>query len=248
MLRGWTFWCECYFNPCSPCGERLARRAARSSPGYFNPRSPCGERLAAQADKHGNTGISIHAPLAESDSARTRCPSISTHFNPRSPCGERLQHFQRDRSHTIFQSTLPLRRATKSWNDWQALAEISIHVPLAGSDGCFLGLLLAADISIHVPLVGSDGKAGRRCTVSTYFNPRSPCGERLDEGGGTTSTESFQSTLPLRGTTRARLFRRATVDFNPRSPCGERRAASGLRGLQAIISIHAPLAGRDLRI
>ena len=33
-------------------------------------------------------------------------------------------------------------------------------------------------ISIHAPRVGSDWKKNWIITVSRYFNPRSPCGER----------------------------------------------------------------------
>ena len=123
---------------------------------------------------------------------------------------------------------------------------ISIHVPLAGSDDKVSNELRDLWISIHVPLVGSDGKAGRRCTVSAYFNPRSPCGER--------PTAQHMAPRPM--------------DFNPRSPCGERQAtrptgtahpqfqstfplrgATGLphgHGLGVDISIHVPLAGSDV--
>ena len=101
----------------------------------------------------------------------------------------------------IFQSTFPLRGATRSGRQ----------------------PVVPHRISIHVPLVGSDGKAGRRCTVSTYFNPRSPCGERQATRPTGTAHPQFQSTLPLRGATgRGRWH-----DFH------------------RIISIHAPLAGND---
>ena len=34
-------------------------------------------------------------------------------------------------------------------------------------------------ISIHAPHAGSDHKAGNNTNKELYFNPRSPCGERL---------------------------------------------------------------------
>ena len=37
-----------YFNPRSPCGERLVLIALSNASINFNPRSPCGERLGAQ--------------------------------------------------------------------------------------------------------------------------------------------------------------------------------------------------------
>ena len=170
-------------------------------------------------------------------------------------------------SSILFQSTLPLRGATRIpkelWDNYRisihvplagsdsfgkrisACRMISIHVPLAGSDDKVSNELRDLWISIHVPLVGSDGKAGRRCTVSTYFNPRSPCGER--------PTAQHMAPRPM--------------DFNPRSPCGERRLAATrpptpkrfqstfpLRGATShsthrhrppAISIHVPLAGSD---
>ena len=58
-----------------------------------------------------------------------------------------------------------------------------------------------------------------------YFNPRAPCGARQTSFDRMASSFKFQSTRPLRG---------ATV-----LPVGVRR-------MLGIISIHAPLAGRDL--
>ena len=55
------------------------------------------------------------------------------------------------------------------------------------------------------------------------FNPRSPCGERLDQSVNCAIDELFQSTLPVRGAT-------ATRNLAPYSKD---------------ISIHAPRAGSD---
>ena len=100
----------------------------------FYPRSPCGERLFIRADAEHREGISIHALLAESDTAATAkiaCYCISIHallaesdnmhiissayilnFYPRSPCGERLKHSGKLQILNRFLSTLSLRRAT----------------------------------------------------------------------------------------------------------------------------------------
>ena len=78
-------------------------------------------------------------------------------FNPRSPYGERPPYYGACGFRVEFQSTLPLRGATR-----KAAAEqcngyhISIHAPLTGSDRAICGQL------IH----------------SVDFNPRSPYGER----------------------------------------------------------------------
>ena len=59
----------------------------------------------------------------------------------------------------------------------------------------------------------------------------------------------FQSTHPLRGATRVTPQGVAIwPDFNPRTPCGVRHIALGYRPRMAGISIHAPLAGCDLRL
>ena len=78
-------------------------------------------------------------------------------FNPHSPCGERLNRCLSN----------------------MELFEISIHTPLAGSDGA--GIPSAGrpfDISIHTPLAGSDSPWRPNAGPLKDFNPHSPCGER----------------------------------------------------------------------
>ena len=81
---------------------------------------------------------------------------IDKNFNPRSPCGERQRRWTQATTARLFQSTLPVRGAT--------LADVVKDYPLV--------------ISIHAPRAGSDRtlRSGRKSR--TYFNPRSPCGER----------------------------------------------------------------------
>ena len=123
--------------------------------------------------------ISIHAPLAGSDVMACSSASTLLDFNPRSPCGERLPWIPFLSLMIRFQSTLPLRGATTpSYRPGKA--------PM---------------ISIHAPLAGSDEKGGEFDGILTYFNPRSPCGERLDNHVRHIKTMQFQSTLPLRGAT-----------------------------------------------
>ena len=124
--------------------------------------------------------ISIHAPLAGSDSCRAAGRSPARHFNPRSPCGERPTSRRRPPRSPRFQSTLPLRGATRLAHPGGARAPISIHAPLAGSDAHPVCLPYDFHISIHAPLAGSD-----------------------QNGSSSSSGNSiFQSTLPLRGATR----------------------------------------------
>ena len=143
------------FNPRSPCGERLLcsshsratwlfqstlplRGATGKTFGLrlalfnFNPRSPCGERHKSLS-RTREKAISIHAPLAGSDNARASVDANNKHFNPRSPCGERPS----EKSKTIifigFQSTLPLRGATKRLNKLFGLDVFQSTLPLRGA-------------------------------------------------------------------------------------------------------------------
>ena len=92
-------------------GSDLPPGRHTSCPGNFNPRSPCGERRPA----------------------RNRTWTTS-YFNPRSPCGERRHRSSWWCCCRRFQSTLPLRGATREQIFLLRMQDISIHAPLAGSD------------------------------------------------------------------------------------------------------------------
>ena len=100
------------------------------------------------------------------------------------------------------------------------------------------------------------------------FNPRPPCGERLQFFDALLVCDVFQSTPPVRGATSSACARLSlSVSFNPRPPCGERleawlkenyepqfqstppvRGATvdlGFNDRGGIVSIHAPRAGSD---
>src|SRR5699024_435127 len=122
-------------------------------------------------------------------------------------------------------------------------------------------------ISIHAPHAGSDILYYKEVSNARYFNPRSPCGERLkipkiDSRGIHFNPRSpcgerhyqllfsvqpfaFQSTLPMRGATHSKNsgINSAYSHFNPRSPCGERHVQVVAMYIPPVISIHAPHAG-----
>ena len=146
--------------------------------------------------------ISIHAPLTGSD------------LNIKSGRIPRPQ----------FQSTLPLRGATRIQPQNTGGSKISIHAPLTGSDplmgrlfhwpnifqstlplrgatGSIFGVSLNKAISIHAPLTGSDRCSAPMVSAMRNFNPRSPYGERHMDDIKLAMLGSFQSTLPLRGAT-----------------------------------------------
>ena len=82
----------------------------------------------------GLLNISIHALLAESDSARSLFSRVLQNFYPRSPCGERRRLPINDSITLQFLSTLSLRRATHAPSHSLYLRNISIHALLAESD------------------------------------------------------------------------------------------------------------------
>ena len=104
---------------------------------YFNPRAPCGARRGAKMDLEDNQ-----------------------YFNPRAPCGARPRLSCSPEAWITFQSTRPLRGATKI--HWAKLCHLWI--------------------SIHAPLAGRDRLAISSVASAAHFNPRAPCGARREYG------------------------------------------------------------------
>ena len=170
---------RCHFNPRSPHGERrkshfFSRFFAKISihaPRTGSDASACslsirarrfqstlparGATVAADVQERGDS-ISIHAPRTGSDCLRCRRAAFRAYFNPRSPHGERQGESRRD-----------------------YLRDISIHAPRTGSDAFPSPDDVDRLISIHAPRTGSDVAAAAVLLARTYFNPRSPHGERL---------------------------------------------------------------------
>ena len=123
---------------------------------YFNPRTPCGVRQRHHHHGRDAHHISIHAPLAGCDQfgyALARALVISIHA-PLAGCD--LVTVFSNQPDAVFQSTHPLRGATRTRRAAHVAVHISIHAPLAGCD--------------------SDSRPGR-CAAGN-FNPRTPCGVR----------------------------------------------------------------------
>ena len=172
------------------------------------------------------------------------------YFNPRSPCGERQARKDIATFAVLFQSTLPVRGATKSLDGVATLVEISIHAPRAGSDRKnHIAVDRRNRFQSTLPVRGATRAVCCWQLSTCYFNPRSPCGERLnvidkirveqvisihapragsDAIGGVVAAIGliFQSTLPVRGATDKYIR----------------------WWLSQQISIHAPRAGSDITI
>ena len=148
--------------------------------------------------------ISIHAPLAGCDSFTklTRYKDFISIHAPLAGCD--MWTRASTTNSRAFQSTHPLRGATFDFDRSRVIADISIHAPLAGCD------------QEAFVLKGAPHD----------FNPRTPCGVRLDSHYNSYSTGGFQSTHPLRGAT----------------------AVGRILNNRLVISIHAPLAGCDFHL
>ena len=192
--------------------------------------------------------ISIHAPLAGRDFTFRPSPPHTAHFNPRAPCGARHIATLDKSEMSIFQSTRPLRGAT-----------------ILSADPA-----PAESISIHAPLAGRDPHARSYLYRHRHFNPRAPCGARLERVLRIARSLPISIHAPLAGrddpaavlrykalkiSIHAPLAGRdvngsgtfsSSSDFNPRAPCGARPLLVPDGHLAPSgISIHAPLAGRD---
>ena len=191
-------------------------------------------------------GISIHAPHAGCDEDLEHILKIVKDFNPRTPCGVRPHLsplFDRERTFqsthpmrgatrgiacgiylpTRFQSTHPMRGATIDEVCSKRILSISIHAPHAGCDPYFSAYATVIFISIHAPHAGCD-----RLTMWTRWD-----------------SSRFQSTHPMRGATLAFVSREAQLRFQSTHPM---RGATHFRFVSFAtgeISIHAPHAGCD---
>ena len=280
-----------HFNPRTPCGVRRenshneiilkifqsthpmrgatgCHRSPNRRPCYFNPRTPCGVRQTGKALTPAEEKISIHAPLAGCDTGAPNFKGgldISIHA-PHAGCDYLLLCLY-------------------------LLYYISIHAPHAGCDTTMDGAKARFIISIHAPHAGCDrlttcSTRSPRRFQSTHpmrgatprghgqacggvdFNPRTPCGVRLNVLMKVLEPILISIHAPhagCDGRRRARLC--AQRDFNPRTPCGVRlngiinainaitfQSTHPMRGAtislfnqmnDASISIHAPHAGCD---
>ena len=170
----------------------------------------------------------------------------------------------------VFQSTHPLRGATRRSTSKLQVSIISIHAPLAGCDKIqATKIRLSRYFNPRTPC----GVRLRPClliSVLGYFNPRTPCGVRrplpprfpqhnrisihaplagcdlLRRAPMSTRTISIHA--PLAGCDFVMILTEAALaDFNPRTPCGVRHAMERERcGGQAFQSTH-PLRGATAR-
>ena len=148
-------------------------------------------------------------------------------FNPRSPDGERRAPEVLRSVHVHISIHAP-RMGSDDLADLilDTISRISIHAPRMGSDAGRGELgVHGFGISIHAPRMGSDSPHWATWAACSYFNPRSPDGERRPSACRTRTASNFNPRSPdgerPAGCRRCRTVRR---NFNPRSPDGERRS------------------------
>ena len=100
-----------------------------------------------------------------------------------------------------FQSTRPMRGATSA--HLHGLTEYGFQStrPMRGATHLAEDFYFVLGVSIHAPHAGRDGRKSSRSSVQSCFNPRAPCGARLEFGKVGIEFQMFQSTRPMRGAT-----------------------------------------------
>ena len=147
-----------------------------------------------------------------------------------------------------FQSTLPARGATRN----QMRANRAINFNPRSPHGerrrpdC-LPARLFSYFNPRSPHGGATQYAGEIRIAGGNFNPRSPHGERPAKESSSNLYKVFQSTLPARGATSVSSGPRPAWTFQSTLPARGATLVMAKRGLDGIISIHAPRTGSDSR-
>ena len=126
---------------------------------------------------------------------------------------------------------------------------ISIHAPRVGSDvGRFVDVPESKVIfQSTLPVWGATHKPKSSTSCESYFNPRSPCGERQKTYFDDVDKVTISIHAPRVGSDCTQQWHLCSLqDFNPRSPCGERPKAFNEMSRAQDISIHAPRVGSDV--
>ena len=212
------------FNPRTPCGVRPHGPHVVGQPGGFNPRTPCGVRRSIWGH---------HVNSMEFQSTHSLRSATSTHFPFPNRHRVSIHALLAECDHQcvfffsvyiLFQSTHSLRSATfVADNPMRTLEPVSIHALLAECD-----LQKWHD---NPPMV--------------RFNPRTPCGVRLEPRPMPKVNLGFNPRTPcgVRPSQKGELT--IMFGFNPRTPCGVRPCTLRQTANADAVSIHALLAECD---
>ena len=145
-----------YFNPLSPCGERLHHTAQRLLSLQFQSTLPMRGETSADHTIFHFVFISIHSPHAGRDPARCRPAHRPPNFNPLSPCGERPNMSSSIPDWRYFNPLSPCGERRDTAGGGFPAEAISIHSPHAGRDDFPMIPKTPCFISIHSPHAGRD--------------------------------------------------------------------------------------------
>ncbi len=172
--------------------------------------------------------VSIHAPRAGRDIYITFKEEPSRCFNPRAPCGARPKPIKANSPKRQFQSTRPVRGATRTEQRIKCcdacfnprapcgarpMSKTKTHFnspfqstrPVRGATMQMRTQCLMQCVSIHAPRAGRDWRKSLIIFTFLRFNPRAPCGARRSSTVVHNGFDMFQSTRPVRGATQMRL-------------------------------------------
>ena len=188
----------------------------------FNPRAPCGARHNTVVRRKGERS-----------------------FNPRAPCGARPMRAVILSRAVQFQSTRPVRGATNQECRTPHRYKFQSTRPVRGATRAAMPRRRGNRVSIHAPRAGRDWESGDKQSPDECFNPRAPCGARLNPALAGLEADVFQSTRPVRGATAYVQGHHAhRRGFNPRAPCGARRSLSGGNKKLGCFNPRAPCGAR----
>ena len=236
-----------YFNPRSPHGERLCgAHGGHHADGYFNPRSPHGERRQGHKPQpRERKYFNPRSPHGERRIALAICSGIAN-FNPRSPHGERQQSALGSPENKRISIHAPRTGSDRGASPSPGKGRISIHAPRTGSDPTNYAIPSVKErFQSTLPARGATRRLASICPSQTYFNPRSPHGERLREWSLKNGYADFNPRSPHGERLDSMITAQNLGNFNPRSPHGERQRIRNHHSSWLIISIHAPRTGSD---
>ena len=188
------------FNPRTPCGVRRLRQAGVLHDLAFQSTHPMRGATHHHLVMDRAAWISIHAPHAGCDFRvqKLRAPAEISIHAPHAGCDKEIMDMVAEWKE--FQSTHPMRGATKKYKRMQVIVVFQSTHPMRGATtvyvvkdedaefqsthpmrGATIFRALAnnpLNISIHAPHAGCDGTAAPGNARCRNFNPRTPCGVR----------------------------------------------------------------------
>ena len=171
---------------------------------------------------------------------------LSPNFNPRAPYGARPPRGAKTGTQGLFQSSRPLRGATRtSACRWSAWKNFNRRAPYGARRWPAVLRALRDAISILAPLAGRDSASVVQPSEVQLFQSSRPLrGATLRGQAAPAAIDLFQSSRPLRGATSYAAFIDAIEPyFNPRAPCGARRLVVCPNCRQKTFQSSRPLRG-----